>query len=262
MKLKGKVAAITGGNSGIGEAIAKRFSEEGALVAIMGRNSKTLEKVKEELGENSLAFQGDVSKISDLEAFFKKVHEAFGGIDCLLINAGISNGGPTEEVTEEVYDSVMDTNVKGAYFTVQKALPYLNEGAAITATSSVAGLLGIKYHGIYGASKAALNRLMIAFSTEFLESKKWRFNLISPGYIETPIFDKRLQENPTFKTDSAKIVPVKRFGKPSEIASAALFLSSDEAKYICGANLVVDGGVSPIFPLHEVKEYHATKSNL
>lgn len=253
MRLKGKKAIVSGGNSGIGRAIAKRFVQEGAQVAIIGRNPETLKETKDELKEGCFTFQGDVSKMSDLDAFYTEVKAQFNTLDILVMNAGVSAHGATETRTEEIYDHIMDINVKAPFFMVQKALPLLNNGASVLAISSISARLGISGHAIYSASKAALNRIIISFSAEFLESRKIRFNTISPGYTKTPIFKDRLEQSPNFLEESAKIVPVKRFASPDEIAHAALFLSSDEALYISGTDLVVDGGISSMYPLDKIR---------
>lgn len=259
MRFDNKVAVITGGNSGIGQAIAKQFALEGAQVVILGRNLQTLQETQNLIGNRCLALQTDVCKISALKKAFHVIHESYKQIDFLILNAGIIGGGPTEKVNEETFDQVFSTNVKGPYFTFQQALPYLREGASIVAISSIASFLGIKEHGVYGASKAALNRLMAAFAAEFLKEKGWRFNTISPGYTQTPIFKKRQQNEPQYIELAGRVVPLQRMAKPEEIASSVLFLCSDEARYICGSNLVIDGGISSIYPLQEMQEYYAQR---
>ncbi|MCH9634571.1 MAG: Glucose 1-dehydrogenase [Chlamydiae bacterium] len=253
MRFNGKKVVVTGGNSGIGKESAKQFIKEGALVAIIGRNEKRLEQTKNELGEQCIAYQADVSQVSELEDVFKNISEDLGTVDILVLNAGVSEHLETSQMTESVFDRMMDINIKGPYFTVQKALPFLNTGASIVAVSSISSRLGIKHMGVYAASKSALETLIRAFSAEFID-KQMRFNIISPGYTETPIFSKALDQDPHFFENASKTIPMKRMAQPIEITHSILFLASDKAKYITGANLVVDGGFSSIFPLDVIQE--------
>lgn len=255
MSFKDHVAIVTGGNSGIGKAIAKAFSEAGAKVAIIGRNSKTLKETEGEFTCKS--YQADVSDLTQLETALLKIHQDFGSFDHLILNAGVLTRLETLEMTESDFDQVMNTNVKGPYFTFQKSIPYLKENASVVAISSIAAQLPIANHGVYAASKAALNRITAAFSAEFLPTKGIRINTISPGYTETPIFKERVKADPQFIEKASKCVPIKRMAKPSEIAKCALYLCSDDALAISGANIVVDGGFCSRYPLKEMQSYYS-----
>ncbi|MCH9632677.1 MAG: 2,5-dichloro-2,5-cyclohexadiene-1,4-diol dehydrogenase LinX [Chlamydiae bacterium] len=257
VSFKGKVVVVTGGNSGIGKAIAKEFIDKGAKVAIIGRNQETLKATEEELGCNCTSYQMDVTQVSEIDQGLLKIQKELGHFDSLILNAGIGRKVETKNTTEDDYDKIMDTNVKGPYFILQKSLPYLKEGSSVIAISSIAKTLGIASHGIYSASKAALNRLIIAFSAEFLESRKIRFNSISPGFTETPIFKDAIGKDPDFISKSSSIIPLKRMAEPEEIAQSTIFLASDQAKYICGVDLVVDGGLSTTYPINQLRDYYS-----
>jgi NAD(P)-dependent dehydrogenase (short-subunit alcohol dehydrogenase family) len=245
---EGKVAVITGGNSGIGLATAKKFRAQGARVAISGRDRKTLDQAAKEIGPETLAVQADVTDLSSLDRLFRQVKDRFGGIDALFVNAGVARFAPIAEATVEQYDELLDTNLKGSYFTVQKALPLLNPGASIILTTTAADTLGLPGSSAYAASKAAVRSLARTLSAELIE-RKVRVNAIAPGPIETPIFG-RLGLTPQAVDELAKVilgrVPAKRFGQPDEIADAVLFLASSAANYILGVELNVDGGMSQL----------------
>jgi len=245
---EGKVAVITGGNSGIGLATAKKFAAQGAKVAISGRDRKTLEQAAKEIGPETLAVQGDVTDLSSLDRLFSRVRDRFGSVDALFVNAGVARFAPVAEVTVQQYDELLDTNLKGSYFTVQKALPLLNVGASIILTTTAADTLGLPGSSVYAASKAAVRSLARTLSAELIE-RKVRVNAIAPGPIETPIFG-RLGLGPQAVDDLAKVilgrVPAKRLGRPDEIADAVLFLASPAASYIVGVELNVDGGMSQL----------------
>ena len=247
-KLDGKVAVVTGGNSGIGLAIAKAFREEGALVAILGRNPETLESASKELGKGSLAVQGDVSKIRDIDHLYAETVRNFGNIDVLFANAGIGEFIPVDGADESHFDRVVDINFKGAYFTVQRSLEYLNKGASIILTSSALNQMGWPGTSVYSATKAAVRSLARSFSADLLP-RGIRVNTLSPGPIETPIFE-RLglppEELTGFKAQVTDQHPMKRFGRPEEMASVAVFLASDDSTYVVGADLVADGGMSQL----------------
>lgn len=254
MRFKNHNVVITGGNSGIGKAAAKRFIEEGAQVAIMGRNPHTLNETVEELGSSCKSYCIDLSDVQKIKEGLNPLIQAFPKIDTLFLNAGVTKRLSIGETQESDFDTLFNTNVKGPFFTFQTLLPYLSQEASIISTSSVSALMGIKHSGLYAASKSALNRLMIAFAAECTENKKMRFNTISPGVTKTPIFEPRIEKDPDYLDKIAATVPMKRLGDPNEIASAVLFLASDESKYICGANLVIDGAISSIYPWQELQE--------
>ena len=245
---EGKVAVITGGNSGIGFATAKKFAAQGAKVAISGRDRKTLDQAAREIGPGTLAVQADVTDLRSLDALFSRVKDMFGSIDVLFVNAGVARFAPVAEVTVEQYDELLDTNLKGSYFTVQKALPLLNPGAAIILTTTAADTLGLPGSSVYAASKAAVRSLARTLSAELIE-RKVRVNAVAPGPIETPIFG-RLGLAPQAIDELAKVilgrVPAKRLGQADEIADAVLFLASPAASYIVGVELNVDGGMSQL----------------
>lgn len=247
-KLAGKVAVITGGNSGIGLASARRFVAEGAKVAILGRDAKTVETAVSELGDAALGVVGDVQNLQDIDRLYETVKREFGSIDFLFVNAGVAKMRPIEAVDDEHFDEIFGVNVKGAFFTVQKALPLMNDGGAIVLTTSVANQLGSPTMSVYAASKAALRSLARTFSAELVE-RGIRVNAVSPGPIETPIFG-RLGLPPEAQDEMAasfaEQVPLKRFGSAEEVANAVLFLSSPESSFVLGAELVVDGGMTQL----------------
>jgi NAD(P)-dependent dehydrogenase (short-subunit alcohol dehydrogenase family) len=247
-KLEGKVAVITGGNSGIGLATAKEFSEQGAKVAISGRDQRTLDSAKKEIGNGVLAVQADTSNLDDIDALFTAVKKEFGKIDVLFVNAGVGKFSPLENVTEEFFDQIMDINFKGAYFTIQKALPLLNNNASIILNTSINAHIGMPNSSVYAASKAALISLARTLSAE-LVSRGIRVNAVSPGPVTTPIFD-RLGLAPQDRQELAKNiqeqVPMKRFGLPEEIAKTVLFLASSDSSFLLGTEIVADGGMSQL----------------
>ncbi|MCM3906034.1 MAG: SDR family oxidoreductase [Pyrinomonadaceae bacterium] len=247
-KLDGKVAVVTGGNSGIGLATAKEFQQQGAKVVITGRDQQTLDDAKRELGNDVLAVRSDTSRLSDIDKLFAVVKEKLGTIDVLFINAGVGKFLPLESVTEEFFDSIMDINFKGAYFTIQKALPLLNDNASIVLNASINAYIGMPNTSVYAASKAALITLARTLSAELVD-RGIRVNVVSPGPVATPIFGKlgiaadALDE--VVKNVQTK-VPMKRFGRPEEIAKAVLFLASDDSSFLLGTEIVADGGMSQL----------------
>ena len=251
IKLKNKVAVITGGNSGIGFGIAEAFKNEGAVGAITGRNQETLDLSVKELGAGFIGIKGDVTNISDLEHTFKTTADKFGRIDALVVNAGgVVDGMPMaaiDNVTEENYDSYMDLNLKSAYFTVQKALPYLNNGASIILIGSTAAHRAAPGMTIYAAAKAAIISLAKGLSLDLLD-RKIRVNTLSPGSIDTPVFGKIVPQEHLEQVKKAwiDITPVGRQGLPSDIGNAAVFLASDESSFIVGTEILSDGGMTNI----------------
>ena len=246
-KLQGKVAVVTGGSSGIGLATAKRFVEEGAFVYITGRRQTELDKAVSLIGRGVAAVQGDVSNLADLDRLYAKVAREKGKIDILFAGAGILDPPqPLAETTEEGFDKVFAINTRGLAFTVKKALPLLNDGGAIIVITSIAENKGIPGFTAYSATKAAVRSFVRTWTAE-LKDRRIRVNAISPGPIDTPIFD---QQAPTkegadqARAQFAAAVPFGRLGRPEEIASTALFLASDEASFIAGVDLPVDGGMT------------------
>ncbi len=247
-KLENKIAVITGGSSGIGFAIAKRFIDEGAKVVITGRSQETLDTALSELGDQAIGVQGDVASLADLDRLYQTVADRFGKIDVLFVNAGIAPFVPLVEATEQHFDHLFDVNVKGAYFTVQKALPYLAEGASVVLNSSFLNQAGLEGTSVYAATKAAVRSFARTMSAE-LASRSIRVNSLSPGFIETPLIGK-LGLPQEVVEDFAKAlmecVPLHRPGRADEMAAAALFLASSDSTYVVGSDLVADGGLGQI----------------
>ena len=246
--LQNKVAVVTGGNSGIGLASAKRFRDEGAKVAIFGRSAETLQSAAAELGADGHAVRGDVTSIPDLDRLFAETAEHFGKIDVLVVNAGIASVAPLEVADEALFDRIADINFKGAFFTVQRALPHLADGASIILVSSVVNQMGLEGFSVYAATKAAVRSLARSFAAE-LKGRGIRVNMLSPGPIETPIYN-RMGLAPeaveAFGADIAGQVPLGRFGSAEEMAGAALFLASADSSYVNGAELTADGGFGQV----------------
>jgi len=247
-RLEGKTAVVTGGNSGIGLATAKRLQEEGARVAISGRSKKTLEEAAKSLGNGLLAIQADVAKLSDLDKLFAEVSQKLGKIDVLFVNAGVAKFVPLVEMSESLYDEVFDINVKGAYFTIQKALPLLNDGASIILNTSVAGSKGTPGGTVYGATKAAMRSFARTMAAE-LVSRGIRVNAVAPGPIKTPIFERTGLTQEAMGEFGKMLVernPMKRFGKPEEIAAVVAFLASQDSSFMTGGEIFVDGGAGQL----------------
>jgi NAD(P)-dependent dehydrogenase (short-subunit alcohol dehydrogenase family) len=243
--LQGKIAVITGGSSGIGLATARRFVEEGAFVFITGRRQAELDKAAKEIGKNVVAVKCDVSKLEDLDRLYEEVAVRKGKIDVLFANAGIVETVETPAATPEHFDRTFDTNARGAYFTVQKALPLLNDGASIILTGSAVWQKGMPIYATYAATKAALRSYVRTWAAEFA-ARGIRANVISPGPVETPIFDAQFSTKEAadaLREQFKASVPLHRLGLPEEIASAALFLASKESSYVTGIDLPVDGGL-------------------
>jgi NAD(P)-dependent dehydrogenase (short-subunit alcohol dehydrogenase family) len=247
-KLEGKVAVITGGNSGIGLATAKRFVEEGAHVVIAGRREKELKDAAAFIKRNVTTVAGDVTRLEELDRLYAVVKEKHGHIDVLFVNAGWGEVVPIKAATEAHFDKTFDLNTKGQFFTVQKALPLFKDGGSIILNSSVANVKGLPVFAVYAAAKAAVRSFARGWAME-LKDRKIRVNAVSPGPIETPALEKAgltpeqaEQAAEQFVTQ----VPLGRRGKPDEIAAAVLFLASDEASYITGVELAVDGGIAQV----------------
>lgn len=250
-KLKNKVTVVTGGNSGIGFGIAEAFKNEGAFGTITGRNQATLDIAVEALGSNFISIAGDVTNNADLENTFKKTFEKFGKIDALVVNAGgVVDGvamGDIASTTQESYDRYMDLNLKSAYFTVQQALPYLNDGASVILIGSSAAHRAAPGMAIYAAAKAAIISLAKGLSLDLLE-RKIRVNALSPGSIDTPVFGKLVPDEHLEQVKQLwiDITPVGRQGLPSDIGNAAVFLASDDSAFIVGTEILADGGLTNI----------------
>ena len=248
MRLKDKTALITGGTSGIGLATAKLFVREGARVAVTGRDASRFEAVRSELGNDALILLADVRSTAAMHSATQSVGETFGGLDILFANAGIAYATPLSTTNEARYDEIMDVNVKGTFFTMQAASPILREGASVILTTSFIIHVGRPGLSLLSASKAAIRSLARTWSRELLD-RKIRVNAISPGGIDTPLHSRSggtPEQVQTIKDQIAARVPLGRIGESDEIAAAALFLASDESRYILGAELVVDGGISQI----------------
>jgi NAD(P)-dependent dehydrogenase (short-subunit alcohol dehydrogenase family) len=245
-KLENKVAVVTGGNSGIGLATAKLFATQGAKVAITGRNQTTLDSAVAEIGHDAIGLKSDTADLNQISASYQQITETFGKIDVLVVNAGVFIAAPLADFTEEMFDQTSDINFKGAFFSVQKAIPYLNDGASIIITSSGVSNKAMATASAYAATKAAVTSLARGFSAELLD-KGIRVNVLSPGPIETPIFGRggaTEEQVDGMKTYMTSIVPAKRLGNVEEIAEGFLYLASDDSKYMVGGDLVLDGGFS------------------
>ncbi len=248
MKLAGKVALVTGGNSGIGLATAKLFSQEGAKVVIAGRDHVTLDEAASEIGGDVLTLQTDVANLEQIDRLYQSISEKFGKIDVLFANAGIGRFTSLKDTTEAIYDEVFSINLKGLYFTVQKALPHLNDDAAIVLNTSFIASLGLPGTSVVSASKAAVRSLARTFSAELID-RGIRVNTVSPGAIATPFHSRTGLSPVDVEANAQKFItqiPMKRFGTPEEIAKAVLFLSNSDSAYILGAEIAVDGGISQL----------------
>ena len=247
-KLEGKVALITGGNSGIGLATAKQFVNEGAYVFVTGRREAELAAAKKQIGKNVTAIQGDVSNLDDLDRLFAQIKKEKGRIDIVFANAGVARYAPIGTITEDFFDSIFDINVKGVLFTVQKALPLLRDGGSIILNASIVASKGLSSNSVYSATKAAVRSFARTWTTD-LKDRRIRVNAISPGPIDTPGLSELLASSETGEQRKKMIsntVPLGRFGKPEEIAKAVVFLASDDASYITGIELFVDGGFAQV----------------
>jgi NAD(P)-dependent dehydrogenase (short-subunit alcohol dehydrogenase family) len=249
MKLRNKVALITGGSSGLGLATAKCFVAEGAYVFVTGRRQAELDAAVREIGENATGIRGDISNLSDLDHLFAAIKETKGRLDILFANAGGGAFVPLEQVTEDHFDKYFGINVKGTLFTVQKALPLMSAGASIVLNGSMVSIKGVPAFGVYAATKAALRSFARTWSVEFRD-RNIRVNVVAPGTVVTPgykselgLTDEQIEE---FKAQAAASTPLGRTGTPEEIAAVVLFLASDESSYVTGVELFVDGGAAQI----------------
>lgn len=248
MKLKNKTAVITGGNSGIGLATAREFINEGARVIIMGRDRKTLDAAVKELGPNASGVQGDITKLADLDKLFAEAKSKFGKIDILFANAGVALFAPFDQTDENLLDANLNVNVKGSFYTVQKALGLLSEKSSIIFNTSVVNVKGFPGTSAYSASKAALRSLVRTLATELIE-KGVRVNAVSPGPIDTPIYGRLGMPAEAVKDMAAgfeQMVPMKRFGQASEVAKAVLFFASEDSSFVTGSELAIDGGLTQL----------------
>lgn len=243
-KLTNKIALITGGNSGIGLATAKLFKEEGAKVIITARSKETFEKAQQEFGQHFDVVQTDVSKPEDLDRLYAHVKNKYGKFDILFANAGIAAWAPTGEVTPDFFDNHFDTNVRGLFFSVAKALPLLNKGSTVVLTSSVVSIKGFANSSIYSATKAAVRSFARTWTAE-IPVDQVRFNVLSPGPVETSIQDK-MGMTAEAKKGLGEMMPIKRLGTAEEMAKVALFLASSDSSYVVGADLFADGGYGQI----------------
>ena len=247
-KLEGKIALITGGNSGIGLATAKHFVNEGAYVFITGRRDAELAAAVEEIGRNVTGVQGDVANLGDLDRLFAQIKREKGKLDIVFANAGVAKFAALGTITEELYDWTFDINVKGLLFTVQKALPLLPDGAAIILNSSIVGSKGLPINSVYSATKAAIRSFARTWTTD-LKDRRIRVNAVSPGSIDTPGLSGLLGSSEAGQERLENVsqnVPLGRLGRPDEIAKAVVFLASDDASFVTGAELFVDGGFAQV----------------
>ena len=244
-KFEGKIALVTGGNSGIGLATAKRFIAEGAKVIITGRRKENLDAAVKELGPNATGIQADASKLEDIDRIYAEIGKQYGKIDVLFVNAGGGEFATIDQVTEEHFDKTFDTNVKGLFFTVQKALPLIPEGGTVVLNASIVSIKGMPAFGVYSATKAAVRSFARTWTNE-LKDRKIRVNVVSPGPIDTPGVDGLAQDAEQakqLKANLASQVPLGRIGDADEIAKAVVFLASDDSSFVAGVELFVDGGM-------------------
>jgi NAD(P)-dependent dehydrogenase (short-subunit alcohol dehydrogenase family) len=247
-KLEAKIALITGGNSGIGLATAKRFVNEGAYVFITGRREAELAAAAKEIGRNITSVRGDISKLDDLDRLFAQIKREKGRLDVVFANAGVAKFAPFGSITEEFYESIFNINVKGLLFTVQKALPLLPDGSSIILNASVVGSKGLPANSVYSATKAAARSFARSWTTD-LKDRRIRVNAVSPGSIDTPGLRELWASSETGQQRKKMIsnsVPLGRFGTPDEIAKAVVFLASEDSSYIAGTELFVDGGFAQV----------------
>lgn len=247
-RLNGKIAVITGGNSGIGLATAIRFAAEGAQVVIVGRRQEELDKALPLIGTGAVAIQGDISKLDDLDRIFAQIKADKGRIDILFANAGLGDFQPIGSITEASFDRTFGVNVKGTLFTVQKALPLMQTGGSVILTGSTTASMGTPAFSVYSATKAALRNFARSWALD-LKGTGIRINVVSPGPIATPGLDLALSstgQKDAIIDDMTAQVPLGRIGRAEEVAAAALFLASDESSFMTGSEMFVDGGFAQV----------------
>src|SRR5437016_10616237 len=247
-KLEGKIALVTGGNSGIGLATAKQFVNEGAYVFVTGRRDPELAAAVKDIGRNVTGIKGDVSDIGDLDRLFAQIKQEKGKLDVVFANAGVAKYAPLGSITEELYDSIFDINVKGLLFTVQKALPLLPDGASVILNASIVASKGFSSNSVYSATKAAVRSFARTWTTD-LKDRRIRVNAVSPGSIDTPGLSGLLGSSGAGEERLKMLsnnVPLGRLGTPDEIAKAVVFLASDDSSYVTGTELFVDGGFAQV----------------
>ncbi len=247
-KLEGKIALITGSNSGIGLATAKQFVNEGAYVFMTGRRDSELVAAVKGIGRDVTGVQGDVSKLDDLDRLFAQIKQEKGKLDIVFANAGTARYARFGEITEERYDSIFNTNVKGLLFTVQKALPLMPDGASIILNASIVASKGLAANSVYSATKAAVRSFARTWTTD-LKDRRIRVNAVSPGAIETPGLSELLASSPVGEQRLKMLstsIPLGRLGTPDEVAKAVVFLASDDSSYVTGTGLFVDGGFAQV----------------
>jgi len=247
-RLVGKRALITGGSSGIGFATAKAFVAEGARVAITGRNARRLATARKALGGEAIAVRADVTKLRQIDSLYQQIREHFGALDIIFANAGLVSEANITGVDESDFDEIFDTNVKGLFFTVQKAIPILSNGASVILNASIAPRLGSPNSAVYAASKAAVRALARSFSAALI-SRGVRVNAISPGPTRAGVWKSSngsRKRNQREERQARQKIPMGRFGRPAEIAQAVVFLASDDSSFMLGAEIVVDGGKAEV----------------
>ncbi|HWZ52692.1 MAG TPA: glucose 1-dehydrogenase [Granulicella sp.] len=245
-KLEGKIALVTGGSTGIGLATAQRFVAEGAYVYITGRRQPELDAAVKTIGSNVTAVQADASKLDDLDRLYAQIEREKGRVDVVFANAGGGEFAALGAITEEHFDRTFDTNVKGLLFTVQKALPLMPDGGSVILNASIVSIKGMPAFSVYSATKAAVRSFARSWTND-LKARQIRVNVVSPGPIETPAIDKIAGENrDAFLAQMAAGVPLGRVGQPDEIAKVAVFLASEDASYVAGVELFVDGGFAQV----------------
>ena len=244
-KLDGKIALVTGGNSGIGLATAKRFAAEGATVVVTGRRQDALDAAVREIGGSAVGVQGDVSNLADLDRLYAGIERDHGRLDVLFANAGLATLTPFEEATEAQFDHEFDVNVKGLFFTVQKALPLMKGGGSVVLNASIVATKGFEAMSVYSATKAAVRSFARTWTTD-LKGRGIRVNVVSPGPIVTPGAETLMGGDETFAKNMGAMVPLGRVGDADEIAKSVVYLASDDSSFVTGIDLVVDGGLAQV----------------
>lgn len=245
-QLQGKVALITGGNSGIGLATARAFIREGADVIVTGRNAASLDQVQDELGKRAWSLRCDQSRLADLDELIARIRERYPALDIVFANAGISGSAPVQSASEEHFDQIFNTNARGVFFLVQKVAPYVRRGGSIILNSSTSAYVGLPGNAAYSGSKAAVRAFARSFSADLIEQQV-RVNVVTPGAIDTPIFGRTRPDPVVLDRNMKKVrsmVPIERIGRAEEVAEVVVFLASNASSYLFGAEVVVDGGIT------------------